>query len=204
MTEKIMLVSDDIFLCEGLSFFSDFKLSVNFSTVDDFFRRKVSLSYAILLDLNSWQAWNVDVSYSLTEAMFFYPKVFLLTDGYFQSIVSGFLYPNQMTVTRENVLDFLYASRMIPPRYASDLSREKSKSPHITKRELEVTLEIILGTKPSVLSDKLGISIRTISAHKVSTLSKLGCKSLNHLYILLRPFFCDLDIMLNEDMISLN
>ena len=198
MVKNIFLVSNDIFLCKGISFLSDFKLSVNYLTVEDFFRREVGLSNAILLDLNSWQSWNADFGYSLAEVIDFYPKVFLLTNGPFQRIVSGFLYPSQITVMRENILDFLYASRMINDRYDYDLSREKSKRIHITKREVEVTLEIFFGAKPSVLSDKLNVSVSTISAHKISTLSKLGCKSLNHLYILIQPFIFDLNLILNK------
>lgn len=72
-----------------------------------------------------------------------------------------------------------YLSANMAPRIREQLSGIDDRPAHqrLTIREHQIMLLLLKGTPPSVISDEMMISVKTVSAHRTHLLEKLGVSS---------------------------
>jgi DNA-binding NarL/FixJ family response regulator len=58
-----------------------------------------------------------------------------------------------------------------------------SQRPRLTERELQILKRIAIGRKSSTIADELGISTKTVSAHKANILEKLALETESELVL---------------------
>lgn len=192
---KILLISDDNFLCRGIDFLPGLKMRVECIKLDGFSGSDVNDADIVLLDLLSWQAGGVSITKSVSEFTDIRARLVMVTCGIFQELLTDILYPKTLKIHRKEMVHLLNKLCGVKFSYKFKPSPERKVRKFLTKREFDIIDAFLTGSKPEVIGSKFNINHRTVSSHKLSALGKIGCKNMAHFYILSRPFICDLGLL---------
>ena len=200
---KVLLVSDDVFLCQGIQFSPAMIGRVKAVSFAEFCATKIDKGVIVLLDILSRQVGGVNHKKSLTQYLYFFERLVLITCTNSQKRLADILYPETPKIVRNDLPKFLNALLFKNTTYENVPLHEKKRNRNLTRRELEIIQEFIIGNKSDFISNKLNINDKTVNTHKLSALEKIGCKNMAHLLILSRPFTDDLVFLCKKNRKSL-
>lgn len=199
--KKVILVTDDSYFYLGLKASELKSLTITALGFDRFMNEIVCADAMIVIDMLSWVFFKSSNETSFYEKMIKNKKsedVVMLTSNVFQEIITDMLYPDLCKVDRK--LSLLFLSEVssnkisgISGRGCANLDKKRG----LTNREMNIILELFSGETEHAISMRLNICQKTVSAHKLSALSKVGCKNISHFFLLGRPFYKDLTFLLN-------
>lgn len=192
---KVLLISDDNFLCRGLEFLPDIRRSVECIKLDAFSGSNVNDEDIVLLDLLSWQTGGAGITNSLSAFTGTRARLVMITGGVFQKLLTDMLYPEILKISRGEMVYFINKLCGVDVPYRFKSSPERKVRKFLTKREFEIIGEFLTGCRSEIIGDKFNINYKTVSSHKLSALGKIGCKNMAHFYMLSRPFICDLSLL---------
>lgn len=192
---KVLLISDDNFLCRGIKFLPDIKRSVECIKLDAFSGSNVNDADIVLLDLLSWQTGGTGITNSLSAFTGTRARLVMITGGIFQELLTDMLYPEVLKISRGEMVYFINKLCGVDVSYRFKSSPERKVRKFLTKREFDIIGAFLTGSRSEIIGDKFNINYKTVSSHKLSALGKIGCKNLAHFYMLSRPFICDLSLL---------
>lgn len=128
----------------------------------------------------------------------------MLTSNIFQEVITDMLYPGLCKVDRKLTLSFFSELSASKIKKFCQVVSCFAKKRGLTNREMNIILELFRGGKEDEISMQLNICQKTVSAHKLSALSKVGCKNISHFFLLGRPFYRDLKFLLSPRRNSLS
>ncbi|MEN4758341.1 LuxR C-terminal-related transcriptional regulator [Pantoea agglomerans] len=192
---KILLVSDDRFLWRGIDFIPEIKKRVECISLQNFVGSDVSDGDIVLLDLLSWQTGGHSMMKSVREFTRTRARLIMITCGIFQELLTDILYSDILKLNRKEMVHFLNNLCGITYPYRFLRTPERKARRFLTRREFEIINAFLTGNKSGTISSEFSINQKTVSTHKLSALSKIGCKNMAHFYIISRPFTCDLSLL---------
>lgn len=205
--KKIVLVTDDSYFYLGLKYSSLSNLTITTLGFDRFMKESVCADAMLIIDMLSWSFFKSSNETSFYEKMIKNRRpedIVMLTSNVFQGLITDMLYPGLCKVDRK--LSFSFFSELTSNQDKINLAKwcpKFEKKRGLTKREMNIILELFRGGKENEISLQLNICPKTVSAHKLSALSKVGCKNISHFFLLGRPFYRDLRLLLNTKSRSL-
>ncbi|ATZ10690.1 helix-turn-helix domain-containing protein [Erwinia amylovora] len=206
--KKVVLVTDDRYFYLGIKSASLRNLAITALGFDRFMNESVSADALIVIDMLSWAFFKSSNETSFYEKMIKNKKpedVVMLTSNIFQEVITDMLYPGLCKVDRKLTLSFF--SELSASKIKKNSARwcpAFAKKRGLTNREMNIILELFRGGKEDEISMQLNICQKTVSAHKLSALSKVGCKNISHFFLLGRPFYRDLKFLLSPRRNSLS
>lgn len=206
--QKIVLVTDDSYFYLGLKYSNPNSLTMTALGFDQFMKENVCADAILVIDMLSWVFFKPSNETSFYEKMIKNRRpedVVMLTSNVFQEIITDMLYPGLCKVDRK--LSSSFFSELASNKYKMNLAKWRPKFERkrgLTNREMNIILELFRREKENEISLQLNICQKTVSAHKLSALSKVGCKNISHFFLLGRPFHRDLKLLLNTKSSSLS
>lgn len=183
MTATIYIVDDDAEICTTLkAVVADDGFDVAcFCCGDDFLERmRTDPPACVLLDINMPERTGIDILQELTELNFSAPVFVMSAGGDIRTCVSA------MKLGAHDYIEKPFGADAVLGRIRTAIGRpsedgnggEQSRCTDcLTGREREVLQEILRGASNKEAGRSLGISPRTVEAHRAHILAKLGARN---------------------------
>ena len=196
MTALIRLVDDDPAVLDGLTFLLEgegWEVKA-YGNPDEFLREDApSRPGCLILDINMPGTSGFDLQRVMNERGYRLPIIFLTGHGSIESAISAIRHGAveflEKTADNARILEAVRSAVGKSSSGFANLDVEpfeaKKRVAQLTERERSIALMVAAGLLNRQAAERLGISVRTVEAHRLTLFRKLGVKSAPELTTLL-------------------